>query len=503
MVMRHWPILLVFLMALPTAAANHVDQFEVLKVLEEDDIPAIYRPRFTEEDYIAPEEEVVGLALGGESRVYPIRILNWHEVVDDLVGAQPIVVTYCPLCGSGIVFSRLVNGKELTFGVSGRLYKSNLVMVDNETRSLWSQMTGEAILGPMHGKRLQWVASSTLPWADWKARYPDSLILLPPLPQCTGGRTGMDCRDYEVDPYEGYWLSTIVYSDFGAEYTDTILHPKTAVLGLDVGGVAMAYPLFLLEQSPVVHGVLNRQQVLVTYFNGSAQAFDPGGRQFNAFEEFWMMDDTGGLWNGFTGESPSGEALRRLEGIRAMWFAWAEFHPGSGVYSLRPPSVLTFAIHSLPTTVADGEELYQDVRFNNTADFPLERMTIRVQLPSVVDYVTDDAESLSMPFQRSVEENTLTYGFASVPPGPHSFRITTRVREDDHPGIVFKSSISIEYEDADGRIIAASGDGGTFEVVERPSTTFFLPLLLPVAAVPPVVFWLLRKRMRSGGPGNG
>jgi hypothetical protein len=488
-------LLLSFLMS--PVAANHVDPFEVIKVLEVDDIPAIYRPRFTQEDYLEPDEEVIGLALGGEARAYPIRIMNWHEVVNDVVGGEPVAVTYCPLCGSGIVFGRVVKEAQLTLGVSGMLYKSNLVMVDNETGSLWSQMTGEAILGPMHGERLRWLPSFTLPWAEWRVLHPDTLILLPPLPQCEGGRTGMGCRDYMMDPYEGYRLSTVVYSDFGAEYTDTILHPKTAVLGLEVGGVAMAYPLFALEETPVVHDVLNRQRVLITYVNGSAQAFDPGERSFVPADEGGMLDQDGVRWSRLTGESAKGARLDRLQDMRAMWFAWTGFHPGTGVYGMRSPSVLTFAILSDPVDVSPGQVLHQVVHLNNTADFAIVDLSVHVRLSSILEYMDDSADSLPSFVRRSAEGEVMSFSFSALPPGLHTFDITARVREGDHPGIVFRSSVSIQYQDPDGRTITASRDGDTFRLVEGRAEASLLPLL-PLAAAPLLIWWLLWRRRGSG-----
>lgn len=495
-------VLLLLITSLPTAAANHVDRFEVIWVLWENEIPAVYSPQFTRQNYLSPEEDIIGVYLGGEARAYPIKIMNWHEVVNDVVGGVPIAITYCPLCGTGIVFSRVVEDEELTFGVSGRLYKSNLVMFDNETESLWSQITGEAILGPLHGRRLQWVFSLTLYWSDWKEQHPDSLILMPPLPQCAGGRTGDECRDYTVDPYMGYRLSTVVYSDFGGEYRDTILHPKTTILGIEIGGVAMAYPLIVLEETQVLHDVLNRQQILATFVNGSAQAFDPGGRRFMPFEEGAMKDDEGAVWNRLTGESLSGQKLQPLKTTRAMWFAWAQFQPGSGVYSLRPPSVLTFALSTTPSTVAKGEVLFQDVHLNNTSSLALEEVTIRVNLPQALEYVTDDAPSSSGYYLRSEEGSVLSYVFESISPGTHTFRITTMLKAEGLQGTIFKSTISIEYRDTEGRTISASRQGETFEVVERePRSLSPLLSLLPLGAIPVIGWWFFRRR-RLEAPEN-
>ncbi len=494
--LRPWLILLTLLTLLPTASAHHVDPFEVIKVLERNEIPAVYDPQFTREDYLEPEDEVIGLTLGGEARAYPISIMNWHEVVNDLVADVPVAITYCPLCGTGIVFSRMVDGEELTLGVSGRLYKSNLVMFDNETESLWSQITGEAIQGRLHGKKLEWISSSTLPSSEWRFRHPDSRILLPPLPQCAGGRTGNSCRDYTADPYAGYRRSTVVYGDFGGEYTDRILHPKAMVLGIQMGGVAVAYPYSLLEELGIVHDVLNRQPVLVTYVNGSAQAFDPGGRQFASLRDGFMKDSSGEVWRTLTGESPSGDKLRQLEATPSMWFSWAQFYPGSGVHGMRPPSVLSFSLRTSPPEATRVEVLIQEVWLNNTSDFSLDKVMVTVELPEALDYITDDAATQFDDLDRSVEGSGLAYRLPSLSPGFHSFRITTSLVQGDLPGIIFKGTISIQYEDADGRIIEASRQGETFRVVERSSGPTPLFYIVPLMVIPALGWWIIR-RMRA------
>ncbi len=491
-------LVLLSLLLLPVAGANHVDQFDILKVLEVGDIPAVYHPTFAREAYFDPGEEVIGLSLGSEARAYPIQVMNWHEVVNDVVGGTPVAITYCPLCGTGVVFSRIVGDQELTLGVSGRLYKSNLVMFDNETRTFWSQINGDAILGPLHGAKLAWVASRTLPWSDWEALHPDSLVLLPPLPQCAGGRTGSACRDYTVDPYRGYRSSTVVYDEFGGEYTDTLLHPKAGVLGIEVGGVAMAYPLFVLEEALVINDVLNGQRVVATFVNGSLQAFDRGGRTFAPEPGIDMVDGEGRIWNRLTGVSSFGEALPRIEAINAMWFIWAEFHPGTGVHSLRPPSVVTFELRPTHPTPTRGELLLQVVSFNNTSDAPLTTLRIRVELGVALDYVGDDASGVSSYRGRTQEDGVLSFAFAPVPPGPQSFLLTTRVRDADLPGIIFKSEVSIEYADADGRTITASRTGETFRVLERVAPPPSYLLLLALLPLPVVLWWVLKRRTPPG-----
>ena len=122
-----------------------------------DGIPSIDQPRFVsavEADFLKPDDRVLGFHRPGIARAYPISILNWHEVVNDRVGGEPIAVTFCPLCGTGMVFSTRVDGRDLTLGVSGLLYNSDVLLYDRQTESLWSQIMSEAVSGPMKGSRL-------------------------------------------------------------------------------------------------------------------------------------------------------------------------------------------------------------------------------------------------------------------------------------------------------------------------------------------------------------
>lgn len=494
---------MVALVLVPAAAANHVSPSEVIKVLERDVIPAIYAPTFTTDPALDPSEEVIGVVVNGEARAYPLRILNWHEAVNDVVGGEPLLISYCPLCGTGIVYEREVGGETLVFGVSGQLYRSNLVLVDNQTGSLWSQIGGDAILGPLHGTILAWRESAFLPWGDWRALHPASAVLLPPLPECAGGATGDPCRDYTVDPYAGYRQSTVVYSEFGGEYVDTALHPKVPVLGVAVGAVAMAYPLHLLSETPVVHDRLNRQEVLVAWANGSAAAFDPGERRFQPDEGVWMVDQEGVRWHRLTGESERGGTLEALEATRSLWFAWASFFPGTGIHTVRPPSVLALRVTSDPVEVAQGTLLRHRVVLENTGNVSLAAVRVSLLLAPVLEYVDDTAASLPSFVNRSVVGTNATFRFDELGPGNASFGVTARVQEGFLPGVVFRSTLSVAYEDPDGRTIRATQEGETFRIREGgpPIPPGVLLLAGTVAAGSAALFlgvWLLgRGRLRN------
>ena len=163
-----------------------------------DGIPSIDDPMFVPVAEVADltdREPVVGLEIDGDARAYPIRVLTWHEIVNDTVGGQPVIVTYCPLCNAALVFDRTVAGEPVEFGTTGKLRNSDLVMYDRASESWWQQFTGEAIAGDRLGDRLALVPSRLESWGEFKARYPDGQVLVPNDP---------GFRNYGRNPYVGY-----------------------------------------------------------------------------------------------------------------------------------------------------------------------------------------------------------------------------------------------------------------------------------------------------------
>jgi len=163
-----------------------------------DGIPAIDHPRFqpvAEVDDLADTEPVIGLTVAGESRAYPLRILTWHEIANDVVAGVPVAVTYCPLCNAAIVFERRLDGTVLDFGTTGKLRRSDLVMYDRQSESWWQQYSGEAIVGRYSGRTLKMLPARLESWADFRSRAPDGLVLEPPDP---------NARPYGANPYVGY-----------------------------------------------------------------------------------------------------------------------------------------------------------------------------------------------------------------------------------------------------------------------------------------------------------
>lgn len=248
-----------------------------------DGIPALTGPDMVpaaSARYLREADLVLGVFVAGEARAYPKRLLVWHEIVNDTVAGQPIAVTFCPLCGSGVVFDRQVNFRTLEFGVSGLLFNSDMLMYDRETESLWSQIPGDAVAGPLAGSRLDRLAAWYMPWKAWRTRHPDTLVM--------SQRTGFE-RDYDHYPYAGYEQSADLY--FPVRSRDSRFHPKQRVLGLQGGREARAWPLSELRTAgPLVRDRFRDQPVTVHYdpATGVAEIRNAAGEPLPAMDSFWF-----------------------------------------------------------------------------------------------------------------------------------------------------------------------------------------------------------------------
>jgi hypothetical protein len=164
-----------------------------------DGIPALTNPTLDDaraaDVWLDDDDRVIGVAFDGGATAYPIRILNWHEVVNDVVDDRAIVVTYCPLCGTGLVFDAMHQGRRMRFGVSGLLYNSDVLLFDRESNSLISQLMMKGISGPLRGVELPVLPAETTSWEAWKERHPQTQVL--------SWATGYQ-REYEIDPYRRY-----------------------------------------------------------------------------------------------------------------------------------------------------------------------------------------------------------------------------------------------------------------------------------------------------------
>lgn len=271
---------------------------------EKDGIPSIDKPDFLSAGFAAflkVSDPVLGLSIGGDQRAYPLRILNWHEVVNDRIGGQPVVVTYCPLCGTGVAFEARIAGRELNFGVSGLLYNSDVLLYDRQTHSLWSQLLGQAISGPLKGTRLPMIALTQTTWGDWHREYPQTRVL-----STNTGRA----RPYQRNPYEGYETSKELY--FPVAFRSAGFHPKERVLGVTVGGQYKAYPFVELEKA--------------------------ARRQGGAPSDLELRDTLAGQvihirFNTVAGRATAHDAQgKQLPAVVGFWFAWYAFHPETAIY---------------------------------------------------------------------------------------------------------------------------------------------------------------------------
>jgi hypothetical protein len=256
-----------------------------------DCIPSIDQPVYvstSDVDYLRDDDLVMTLSHNGITRAYPTRILDHHEIVNESFGTDPIAITYCPLCGSGLAFDRRHNGQVLEFGVSSLLHNSDLVMYDRQTESLWQQITGEAFAGKFRGSQLKTLPLSMVAWSDWRAQYPNAEVLT-----VEGVRTD----SYQKTAYGDYAQSERLYMPVSA--TDARLHPKRMILGFEIGDQAIAID-----------------------------------SEWLAEERSWSNEYEGEMLTlamNETGEVTAFLGNKSITVHNMYWFAWYTFHPGTAL----------------------------------------------------------------------------------------------------------------------------------------------------------------------------
>jgi len=315
-----------------------------------DGIPSIDHPRFvsTQEAgaWLAPVEPVIGLKVGAEARAYPLQILIWHEIVNDAVAGVPVAVTFCPLCNAAYVFDRRLEGQILEFGTTGRLRHSDLIMYDRQTETWWQQMTGEAIVGKLTGKRLTFLPAGVISFADFRAAHPDGKVLS----RNTGFR-----RSYGQNPYVGY--DRIDQPPFLFQgRIDRRLPPMERVVTVSIGNTHKAYPYSILSQQIVISEEVAGKSIVIFYQSGTASALDGpsiadsrqvgstgvfqrhlDGRLLSFFVEGDSIKDheTSSTWNilGRAVAGPlKGKALKPVVHGDTFAFAWFAFRPETTIY---------------------------------------------------------------------------------------------------------------------------------------------------------------------------
>jgi len=262
-----------------------------------DGIPSLDKPSYidaSEMNQLKPNDRVLGIIYKGEARAYPIRILNYHELVNDEIAGDKILISFCPLCGTGMAFHAEIDGSELEFGVSGLLYNSDVLMYDRQTESLWSQIQAKAISGQFKGTQLKQIPIEHTTWEHWQKHLPDSQVL--------SFDTGHS-RNYQGTPYVGYEHSERIY--FPVSHEDKRYHPKELVVGVINAKQAKAYPFSELDKtkSPLVDRFGNTQ--IKIHFDAKARS-----------AKVTDMND------------------KAINSLTAFWFAWYAFHPETEVFEV-------------------------------------------------------------------------------------------------------------------------------------------------------------------------
>lgn len=290
-------------------------------------IPALeYSPTIAaaKADYLLDDDLIYGAVINDEPRAYPLRILGWHEMANDILGGVPVSLTYCTLCGTGIMYQGQVEGQEkpFSFGSSGLLYRSNKLMFDHQTDSLWNQFTGRPVSGKLQNSGLQLKTQPLVvtSWAEWKKQHPTTTVL--------STDTGFE-RDYSSGTaYKKYFASPKLM--FPVQVTEREgLQAKDRVFGIVQPGTMKAWPLNAFASSPVINDTIGSQPLVLIGDpdTQTVRAYKRGKEQFTAGENSQQLKSDSGLWqmseNFLTG--PNGEKLPRIAGRMSFWFAWNSF----------------------------------------------------------------------------------------------------------------------------------------------------------------------------------
>lgn len=315
-----------------------------------DGIPPIDDPKYVSvaeaDEWIGDTEPVIVVERDEQARAYPVQIMTYHEIVNDTLAGEPLLVTYCPLCNSGLAFEPTVRGQTLDFGTSGRLWQSNLVMYDRQTQSLWSQFTGQAIVGPLLEETLERVPLGLVSWADYQRAHPDGDVL---------SRDTGATRDYGSNPYVNYDSASSPFLFRGE--TDDVLPQMARIVAFGQDSDPAAIPLDTLQEekvlnieidaepavafwAPGVNSALDSRQiaegedvgatgVFDAQADGTTLMFSPGPE-----EGTFVDDQTGSTWD-VLGTATAGELegtkLTRLESDDTFWFVQFAFRPETRV----------------------------------------------------------------------------------------------------------------------------------------------------------------------------
>jgi hypothetical protein len=302
-----------------------------------DGIPALTNPKLVPADaapYLTPNELVFGVAINGDVRAYPLRIMDWHEMLNDVIGGVPVSLAYCTLCGSGILFETTIEGRAepFVFGSSGFLYRSNKLMYDQATLSLWNQFTGRPVVGPLTGSGIELKARPVVitTWSSWRADHPGTRVL--------DIETGF-VRDYRPGrPYGAYFDSPELM--FPTTVDETKMPQKDHVFALRGVGIEQAWPLARFIGGAVINdraGVVDLT-LIGDASMGTVRAYRTDGRTFEKGASLGKPRSDGSEWTADEDAlvGPKGERFERLPGHVAYWFAWSGYFGKTGKLSTPP-----------------------------------------------------------------------------------------------------------------------------------------------------------------------
>ena len=315
------------------------DASERLMRLLKDAIKPIYNPGYGDSmglSWLGDGDLVIGYATNGSAYAYPIKVLNSHEMVNVVIDGVPILISYCPLCGSGIVYTREVEGQTRLFGNTSALYQSDLVMYDHQTGSYWFQVLGEAIVGNMTGNRLKLLASMTVTWGEWKCLYPDTRLLV-----SDGGKAFGS--SYAFDPLSASYSERLDAGRFlfpvSEAKLDNRLRASEVVITAEVNSAARAYPLRRIGDDAVNDRVGGVPVVIFSRgVTGSAFLATVSGQQLTFdFKGGAFVDrETGSTWNAVgraVAGALEGASLESIPSRRAFWFSIVGAIPGLELYA--------------------------------------------------------------------------------------------------------------------------------------------------------------------------
>jgi hypothetical protein len=240
--------------------------------------------------WVRPDTPVIGVEAGGEAHAYPVHVMEYHQIVNDRIGGLEVVVTYDPLTDTSIAYRSRAGDRVLTFGVSGLIHRSNFLLYDRQTESLWSQFTGEALCGELMGRHLDRLVTRVTPFQRWMERHPESTVMALPEPKRI---------DYRHSSYAAYWISEKV--PFPLRNVDERFHPKELVLGFEIGGKSRVYLGSIMTRAGArIVDEFAGQRLRIAY-DGETGTFD------------WQAPES-------------------VTVTHAYWFAWKEFHPDSEIW---------------------------------------------------------------------------------------------------------------------------------------------------------------------------